>query len=232
MRLPQRLRTLVLKNLKVCVLEPGLTDMQTATDLQELRASRSFSNELAQLSPQSRTASDLPAVGDVGSSFDLLRHQISGSLQQLRLAALPSGLPSSDPYRASSEHQAPLLIVEFGFQHVYRLEDFTRALDGFPTSSVATMPKTVASFVGRVESLAGDSANVFLMSEQTGERLESRCDSEVLRESGIGAGDDFRCEVIRFKGTTTTRFSRLAPKRLSKERVEQIRASFKDRWTF
>jgi hypothetical protein len=94
------------------------------------------------------------------------------------------------------------------------------------------MPKVAASFIGRVESLTADSANVLLINDQTGEHLESRCDAEMLRENGIAAGDEFRCEVVRCKGTTATRFSRLPPKTLSKERVEQIRASFKDRWTF
>jgi len=106
------------------------------------------------------------------------------------------------------------------------------ALENLLTSGLAATPKTVASFVGRVESLIGDSASVLLINEQTGERLESRCDADVLRESAIGAGDEFRCEVVRCKGTTAAHFSRLPPKTLSKERVEQIRASFKDRWKF
>jgi hypothetical protein len=94
------------------------------------------------------------------------------------------------------------------------------------------IPKVVASFIGRVESLSGDSANVLLVNDQTGERLESRCDAEVLQEKGIASGDEFRFEVVRSKGTTATRLSRIPPKRVSKERVEQIRASFKDRWKF
>jgi hypothetical protein len=83
-----------------------------------------------------------------------------------------------------------------------------------------------------VETLNGESANVVLMNEQTGERLESRCDVEVLRENGIGNGDEFRCEVLRSKGATSTRLSRVPPRPLSKERVEQIRARFKNRWHF
>ena len=98
--------------------------------------------------------------------------------------------------------------------------------------AVVASPKVVASFIGRVESLSGDSANVLLVNNQTGERLESRCDAEVLQEKGIASGDEFRFEIVRSKGTTSTRLSRIPPKRVSKERVEQIRASFKDRWKF
>ena len=105
-------------------------------------------------------------------------------------------------------------------------------IESFLASAVATPAKTVASFVGRVEGLVGDSANVLLINEQTRERLESRCDAEVLRENGIGAGDEFRCEVVRSKGAIATRLSRLEPKRLTKQRVQQIRDSFKDRWQF
>ena len=94
------------------------------------------------------------------------------------------------------------------------------------------MKEIVAAFVGHVETLIGDSASVVLINEQTGERMESRCDAEVLRENSIGAGDEFRCEVVRSKGATATRLSRMPPKPLTKERVQRLRADFKDRWQF
>lgn len=114
----------------------------------------------------------------------------------------------------------------------HRFEQFERALENALTSAAVAAPKIVAAFVGHVETFIGDSANVVLINEQTGERLESRCDAEVLRENSIGAGDEFRCEVVRSKGATATRLSRMPPKTLSRERVQQIRASFKDRWQF
>ena len=123
----------------------------------------------------------------------------------------------------------PAVSFEGGAQHLRRAEESVR---GFSKSAYLAMPKVVASFMGIVESLTGDSASVLLISDQTGERLESHCDAEVLRENGIAAGDEFRCEVVRHKGTTVTRLSRLPPKILAKERVGQIRAEFKDRWTF
>jgi len=110
--------------------------------------------------------------------------------------------------------------------------DVSSEIDAYLATIVAATPKVIASFGGRVESSSGEFAIVLLINERTGERMESRCDAEVLLENRISVGDYFRFEITRHKGMTSTRFSKLPPKPLSKERLEQIRASFKDRWTF
>jgi hypothetical protein len=92
--------------------------------------------------------------------------------------------------------------------------------------------KVVASFVGRVETVNADSACVTLRDEATGESLESKCDLEFLKENGIGAGDEFRCEVIRAAGTTSTRLSKLPHKAVPKQRVHEVLTLFRDRWNF
>lgn len=96
----------------------------------------------------------------------------------------------------------------------------------------AVNPKILASFIGVVEAMNEKSAKVLLVNEDTKERLDSGCDPEVLRENGIGPGDQFRCEIVRVRGTTTTSLTKLPAIRLSTNRIEEIRASHKDRWTF
>lgn len=95
-----------------------------------------------------------------------------------------------------------------------------------------SLPTTVASLLGRVESVGEAVSIVTLVDEETGERRDSQCDTEVLRENGIGSGDEFRFEVVGRGGATITRLVRLPPKALSRERVAEIRSSFKDRWDF
>jgi hypothetical protein len=210
---------------------------QTAVDPQGLQRPRWMPNAPLVYTPPSRTVlQTTPSTHHAGSAFDVLRQQISGSLQTLGHSERPRRLPQADPYEPSLERQTLVFISflasDFGMKQGHRLEQFERALENSLTSAAVAAPKIVAAFVGRVETLIGDSANVILVNEQTGERLESRCDAEVLLENSIGAGDEFRCEVVRSKGATATRLSRMPPKTLSKERVQQIRASFKDRWQF
>jgi hypothetical protein len=206
--------------------------MQTFIAPQELHQSRCSPNEqaLGSCSPLSIPITS-GAIGG-GSWFELDRQQISGSLQRFRTQDSTAWFPASDPYQPQAAMPIPLLVFGSGVQQWRRAEISVEDFPGFPKSVLLALPKIVASFIGKVESLTGDSANVLLINDQTGERLESQCDAEVLRENRIAAGDKFRCEVVRSKGTTTTRLSRLPPKKLSKERVEQIRFSFKDRWTF
>jgi hypothetical protein len=236
--------------------------MQTVADLQELQRPRRLASEPFRYTRPSRLFSEHSViVQDVSSAFDVLSQQISGSLQIMGLVEVPSVLPSLDPYQTSpegflaipsgsfvldSQHGSrvedlsracgSLAIPSGSFvvnsQHGSRVEDLSRAIEVYLTSGVTTPIKTLASFVGRVESFVGDSAHVILVNEQTGEQLESRCDTELLRDNGVAVGDDFRFEVVRSKGTTSTRLCRIPPKVVSKERVEQIRASFKDRWKF
>lgn len=210
---------------------------QPALDPQELQQPRRMPDAPCVYMPPCRTSPQTtPSAQHASSAFDVLRQQISGSLQAMGPSVSPRRLPHTDPYKPSSERQTvvciSLLASDSGLEQGHRLEQFLRALESVLTSAVVAAPKIVAAFVGHVESLIGDSANVILVNEQTGERLESRCDADVLRENSIGAGDEFRCEIVRFKGTTATRLSRMPPKTLSTERVQQIRASFKDRWQF
>jgi hypothetical protein len=92
--------------------------------------------------------------------------------------------------------------------------------------------KVVASFLGRVESVGPTSGVVSLVNEGNGESLEAECDLEVLNENGLRRGDEFRCEVWRKAGSTTTRIVRLPPKPVSKERIKEVRGMFKERWNF
>lgn len=215
----------------------GLMYEQPALDPQELRQPRWMPDAQWGYTPPCRTSPQTPpSAQHAGSAFDVLRQQISGSLQAMGPSMSPRRLPQSDPYTPSSERQTVVrissLASDFAMEQGHRLGQFPRALESVLSSAASAAPKIVAAFVGHVESLIGDSANVVLVNEQTGERLESRCDADVLRENSIGAGDEFRCEVVRSKGTTATRLSRMPPQALSKERVQQIRADFKDRWQF
>ena len=97
-------------------------------------------------------------------------------------------------------------------------------------SSFAPDRKTLASFVGRVESLHEDSASVSLLDQKTRERFEADCDAEVLRQNGISEGDEFTCEVIREGPATTVEFKRLPPKPVTIELLQQIEAEVKARW--
>ena len=93
-----------------------------------------------------------------------------------------------------------------------------------------SVPKRLNSFLGKVESIADDTAVVTLLNENTGERIESSCSVDVLVEKGIREGDEFRCEVFQEHNSTTVKFTRLHPKPISKDRVAEIRKEFESRW--
>lgn len=141
--------------------------MQTIADLQELQQPRWLASEPLRYTRPSRLFSEHSVtVQDVGSAFDVLSQQISGSLQHMGLAEAPSVLPSSDPYQTSPEGWSFLAIRSGSFvvdwQRGSRFEDFSRAIEVYLTSGVTTASRTLASFVGRVESFIGDSAHVLL----------------------------------------------------------------------
>lgn len=214
-----------------------LTPMQATSDSIEVMGTRSSPEGSSSYSRTSLARAQYGArIPDAGSAFDVLRQQISGSLQGMAFSHSPRTLPPSDPYKPSHGAQAFLnegvlaLCVERSQGHRMKLFEETGRYDLVETA--AATEKVVAEFVGRVESLIGDSASVILINKHTGERMESRCDAEVLQESGIGVGDEFRCAVVRSRWATSARLTRLLPKTLSKEQVREIRASFKDRWQF
>jgi hypothetical protein len=178
----------------------------------------------------------------VGSSFERMltpfdlptTAQISGSLQSFMVGAGPTKLHLQiDPYRGPREPQVQDQMNTAALK-LWLVASIVRLSESAPALIVATRTKSkvVASFVGRVEAEQTDSANVSLVDEATGERLESKCDLEFLRQNGIGTGDEFRCEVIRVGGTTSTQLSRLPPKAIPKERVQEVRKQFRDRWNF
>jgi hypothetical protein len=92
--------------------------------------------------------------------------------------------------------------------------------------------QVIASFLGRLTSLSGPTAYVTMRDQQSGDEIESTCDSTLLRTNGISMGDEFRCEVLRIGGRITTRFSKLSARRISRRRVEDVRRNFEARWTF
>ena len=208
--------------------------MLTTIDIQVPQHLRRFDNQQFQSKYSPFVFPTTPRnFAGVGYLSDPSRQQISGSLQLRQITVSHAVLPCSDPYRVTVEPQASILVSIFDFGiHTGPIAENLRGFEMLPPPAPIAASKVVASFIGRVESLSGDSANVLLINDRTSERLESQCDTEVLRENGIAAGDEFRCEVVRYKGTTSTRLSRLPPKKLSKEQVARIGANFKDRWTF
>lgn len=161
---------------------------------------------------------------------------ISGSLQNLCRAGQP--FPVEDYYRASSGRgtsgYAAILTLSAGEVNLRPVVEIAQGIGIVNASAYVptATAKVMASFAGRVESMSGDAARVLLVNERTGERMESRCDAEVLHDNGIAMGDEFRFEVIRARGTTATRFSKLGPKPVPKEVLDEIRASYADRWSF
>ncbi len=176
--------------------------------------------------------------GTSGTTYDCgrsSRRQMLEALQPRRVMPSAPGLLVRDPYGPSSSGRS-----RWGDPEPRDTSDANDApRQGYPVrlwgsgeARVIPAPKIVASFVGKVESLGDEVAIVTLVNAATGERLESQCDTEVLREKGINSGDEFRCEVVRSGGETMTRLVRLLPKPLSEERVAEIRASYSDRWDF
>lgn len=111
----------------------------------------------------------------------------------------------------------------------------TRNLDRLFDAVVTCLQKdakTIASFVGKVESVVSDTAKVLLINEATNEQLDSQCDLEVLSENGVGEGDEFRCQVIRLRGTATVQLFKLPRKSVPKSRVDEVRAKHRGRWDF
>ena len=94
----------------------------------------------------------------------------------------------------------------------------------------ASQPHVLEAFVGRVEAIDGDKAIVKLRNQSGGDWSEAACDSEVLSEKGIGSGEEFTCEVVRENGETKVRFAKLAPRKISEEKAEEIRQRFAGRW--
>jgi hypothetical protein len=207
--------------------------MKTVADLQELRPTRWLPGQSAQDTRESPVPCERVATV---THFKIGEQQISGSLQDMGFPELSRDLPLPDPYQILPETNTWLFFPAGSFvtgvRHDHDFDKFAKTVESYLAQSANAVAKTLASFIGRVESFIGDQASVLLINEQTGERLESRCDTEILRDNGIGVGDEFRCEVIRSKGATITRLSRIPPKPLSKERVEQIRVGFEGRWKF
>jgi len=159
--------------------------------------------------------------------------QISALLQAFPHADPLGGAPIQvDPYpsRYLGRRQQHFTVLDADSEVLLRREVATPNL-----ARVLDMPKDgkiVACFLGKVESVHEDGAIVSLMNEATRERVESKCDSDVLRENGIRLGDEFRCEVVRVGGTALTKLSKLPPKTVPKEKVQELRAKFRDRWNF
>lgn len=86
------------------------------------------------------------------------------------------------------------------------------------------------TFVGRVVAFDGDKAIVKLRNQSEGDWSEAVCDGEVLSEKEIGSGEEFTCEVVRENGETKVRFAKLAPRKISEEKAEEIRQRFAGRW--
>lgn len=96
--------------------------------------------------------------------------------------------------------------------------------------ATTSQPHVLEAFVGRVEAIDGDKAIVKLRNQSGGDWSEAACDSEVLSEKGIGSGEEFTCEVVRENGETKVRFAKLAPRKISEEKAEEIRQRFAGRW--
>ncbi len=163
------------------------------------------------------------------------KQQVSGSLQDRFCAPVVSPvLLPADPYRRRNEPQTQAYIIVAEVHSQLSLASAAPNLDFAANwmAGVLANAKPVASFLGRVDSVGEENARVHLISEATGERLESQCDLDVLREKGIGMGDEFRCDIVRISGMTATRLVKLAPRPVSKERVQEVRTQFNDRWNF
>jgi hypothetical protein len=173
--------------------------------------------------------------GTMRDPADWRKQQVSVSLQDRFCAPVvsPVRLPS-DPYRRQNETQTRAYIDFDENRSQPSLSSPSHKLD-FAVEWMAEMSvnaKPVASFLGTVDFVGERNARVHLISEATGERLESHCDLEILSENGIGRGDEFRCDIVRIGGMTATRLRRLAPRPVSKERVQEVRAQFTNRWNF
>lgn len=193
-------------------------------------------------------------TGGSGKVQRQLAGQVSSSPQSLnRPAAFNISVPLSDPYQrihqiqwkepksgqirtlvvaqvAASPREFMTMVTKGTRERIGALE--AKGWEAFLVPQKVQDTKVAASFFGRVESVGEDSAAVIMKNETTGESLESRCDLEVLRENGLQQGDEFRCEVVRAKGTATTRITRLPPKEVTKEQVRQVRLEFEERWNF
>jgi hypothetical protein len=172
-----------------------------------------------------------------GIGFGLVKElvQISGSLQVLDVAPTTFFSPA-DPYRPVPEPRWRYAQVhgDLNAANIVVGVDTTN-LDRIFAAVITRLRKdgkTIASFVGRVESVLNDIAKVLLINEATKEQLDSQCDLEVLSNNGIGEGDEFRCEVIRLRGTTTLQLHKLPRKSVPKLRVDEIRAKHRDQWNF
>jgi len=107
-------------------------------------------------------------------------------------------------------------------------EAVSQALKKLKTT--VSLPHVLESFVGRVEAIDGAKAIVKLRNQSGGDWSEAACDSEVLSEKEIGSGEEFTCEVVRENGETKVRFAKLAPRKISEEKAEEIRQRFAGRW--
>jgi hypothetical protein len=173
--------------------------------------------------------------GTARDPADWWKQQVSGSLQDPFCAHVVSpALFAADPYRRQSQPQTQAYFVLAEIRSQPSLSSPSHKLDSSAEWIEETLAnaKPVASFLGTVDFVGERNARVHLISETTGERLESHCDLEVLSENGIGRGDEFRCDIVRIGRMTATRLRKLAPRPVSKERVQEVRAQFKDRWNF
>lgn len=84
------------------------------------------------------------------------------------------------------------------------------------------------TFIGRVESTENQTATILLFHQPSGQTMTTTVASPELLKAGVRLGDEFSCQGHMI----LTNVHRLEPRPISKERVAEIRAQFKDRWNF
>ena len=159
-------------------------------------------------------------------------------LQHLRVAANAVGLFEDAPGGVKMERRqrewngyvpghAAAFVVDVG-RFMLSREGVAQALRKLKATT--SQPHVLEAFVGRVEAIDGDKAIVKLRNQSGGDWSEAACDHEVLSEKGIGNGEEFTCEVVRENGETKVRFAKLAPRKISEQKAEEIRQHFAGRW--
>lgn len=103
-------------------------------------------------------------------------------------------------------------------------EQFAAVIQGRLLEVIANSqpPKKLASFIGRITAVEGETAFVTVLNEETKERFEADCDLSFLRANGIDEHMEFLCTLIHNGWRTVVEFCPLPPRVLSAQEIRQV----------
>ena len=82
--------------------------------------------------------------------------------------------------------------------------------------------------IGKIQDITKETCYVTLFDPTAGDRFEAECNPDFIKDQGLKTNDEFEVQVTN--GMVSLK--KLAPKKVTSERVKEIKQLFSNRWTF